>query len=220
MNDVWLLAGQLRVQLICWVSGITFLLTMRPTDQDINDNDTDSQYSDVSSVQDHHRNHKARTLLQDGAIPLYRVDLSAPPESRYTKICEDYKHVLIDLVAIYEQILALSPYPRLAGFLARNLLKRVYSAEETAEIKAISHTLGTPIHLTVAFNTFLDLFAACMSGGAKIRADGGPSRDASKMVHFRNLDWEMDLLRELIIRVEYVRDGAVVARYVYWSSSS
>jgi hypothetical protein len=40
------------------------------------------------------------------------------------------------------------------------------------------------------------------------------ANDVGGIVHFRGLDWDMDPLRDLIIRVEYTRDWRVVARYV------
>lgn len=93
----------------------------------------------------------------------------------------------------------------------------------------------------VAYNTFLDLFSGCASGGVRTRVPTSLSsrfgddenaessrkaawRKAAKsskvelneatMVHFRNLDWGMPVLRDLLIRVEYTREGRVVARAV------
>jgi hypothetical protein len=60
----------------------------------------------------------------------------------------------------------------------------------------------------VAYNTFLDLIRGCIGGG------GVKANDVGGIVHFRGLDWDMDPLRDLIIRVEYTRDWRVVARYV------
>jgi hypothetical protein len=139
--------------------------------------------------------------------PLYTIDLSLPPQSRYTTICNDFKHEISEMTGIYDDILNSTPYPRLMGFLAKLLLRRVHSHEETEEIRGIAQATGVPLNLVVAYNTFLDLFSGCISGGVKAKDVGG-------IVHFRGLDWGMDPLRDLIIRVEYLRDGRVVARYV------
>jgi hypothetical protein len=48
-----------------------------------------------------------------------------------------------------------------------------------------------------------------MSGGAKVKV---PGVRGTRMIHFRNLDWDMDLLRDMIIRVEYLLGGKVIAR--------
>ena len=139
--------------------------------------------------------------------PLYSVDLDLPPESRYAKICNDYKDEMAELAKIYDEILSITPFPRFFGFLARNLLKKVYSKEETDEIRAISKATRIPIYRVVAYNTFLDLFSGCMSGGVQTKVGA-----TTTMLHFRNLDWEMNPLRNMIIRVEYLKNGKIVAR--------
>jgi hypothetical protein len=145
--------------------------------------------------------------------PTYRVDLSAPPEERYREICTDFKAYLGDIVPIYGDLLNLTAAPRVLDFLAKTLLRRVRSTEETKEIRGISKFTGVPLHLVVAFNTFLDLFSGCSSGGARV-TDAGNGRE-NGVVHFRGLDWGMDPLRKLIICVDYVREGQTVARSVF-----
>jgi len=138
--------------------------------------------------------------------PLYQVDLSLPPEQRYIQICSDHKEEMTELAEIYDTILAYTtPFPRLFKFLGKHLLRKVHSKEETRELQGISQAACIPFHLVVAYNTFLDLLSGCMSGGA---------RTGEKLVHFRNLDWEMDTLRDMIIRVEYVLEGRIIARCV------
>ncbi|KAK7033923.1 hypothetical protein VNI00_012547 [Paramarasmius palmivorus] len=143
--------------------------------------------------------------------PLYRIDLSLPPAERYKEICRDHKKELLQLAPLYDEILNLTPSPRLFKAVAKLILRRVSSGEESDEIEGISKATGIPRHLVVAFNTFLDLFSGCMSGGTKV-VDAGPRGTSTGIVHFRGLDWGMDVLRRLTISVEYVRDGAVVAR--------
>ncbi|KAJ7623588.1 beta subunit of N-acylethanolamine-hydrolyzing acid amidase-domain-containing protein [Roridomyces roridus] len=147
--------------------------------------------------------------------PTYHVDLSAPPEDRYTHICADFKDRLSDILPIYYELLDLTPAPKLLDFLARTLLRRVNSAEETREIRGIARHTGIPLHLVVAFNTFLDLFSGCSSGGIRV-CDAGTGSD-SGIVHFRALDWGMEPLRKLIICIDYVRDGQTVARTVTYA---
>ena len=143
----------------------------------------------------------------DSEPPLYTIDLDLPPESRYTEMCNDYKDEMGELAKIYDEILSMLPFPRFFAFLARNLLKKVYSKEETEEIRAISKVSGVAIYRVVAYNTFLDLFSGCMSGGVQTKMGR-----TTRMLHFRNLDWEMDPLRHMIIRVKYLVKGKIVAR--------
>ncbi|KAF7317796.1 NAAA-beta domain-containing protein [Mycena kentingensis (nom. inval.)] len=145
--------------------------------------------------------------------PVYSVDLSAPPEERYQQICADYKSQLEGIIPIYDDILRITRHPRILDALARKLLRRVHSTEETREMRGIATATSVPMHLVVAFNTFLDLMSGCSSGGARVAdaaAGGG-------VVHFRGLDWEMPALRQLMICVDYVRAGSVVARAVTYA---
>jgi hypothetical protein len=146
--------------------------------------------------------------------PVYRLDLSVSPRQRHSEICHDFKQHLQDICPLYDEIMAQIPFSQLNKLLARLLLTRVCSQEETEEIRGISLDTGIPKHMVVAFNTFLDLISSCLSGGVKV-GDSGPSGRSNGMVHFRNLDWGMDVLRRLTICVEYVRNGIVIARCVF-----
>jgi hypothetical protein len=148
--------------------------------------------------------------------PLYTVDLSLHPRQRHAHICNDFKHHIKDLVPIYWQLLNGTRIPRFLDILARRLLRRVYSNEEQEEIMGIVEATGMPKHLVIAYNTFLDLLSGCSSGGVRVK-DAGDGKQTG-IVHFRGLDWEMEPLRKIIIRVEYVRDGNVVARCVHATS--
>lgn len=155
---------------------------------------------------------RPRIVASPQQPPLYTIDLSLPPGERYTHICNDYQHELAELIGIYEDLLLLTGFPRFFSWFAKLLLNKVYSREETKEIRGISKATKIPLHLVVAYNTFLDLFSGCMSGGAQVKV---PQAKGTRMMHFRNLDWDMEHLRDMIIRVEYVRGGIVVARSVY-----
>ncbi|KAE9405277.1 hypothetical protein BT96DRAFT_963931 [Gymnopus androsaceus JB14] len=138
-------------------------------------------------------------LRSSAEPPVYRVDLSLPPGQRYTQICTDLKPELACLRTLGDEIIYLiTPFPKLLNFFAPRILRRLLSREQHKEIIGISKASGIPIHVLVAFNTLLDLFCACTSGGVRFT--------------FRTLDWEMDPLRRLTICVEYVREGRVIAR--------
>ncbi|TFK25142.1 hypothetical protein FA15DRAFT_591146 [Coprinopsis marcescibilis] len=141
--------------------------------------------------------------------PLYIIDLSKPPKERYADICKDFTVEIKELSQVYDEILQMTGYPRILGCIAKLLLRRVFSKDETKEIRGISEASGIPLNLVVAYNTFLDLFSGCVSGGVQVQERG--------MLHFRGLDWHMEPLREMIIRVQYVRGGKVVARAVTYA---
>ena len=117
--------------------------------------------------------------------------------------------VFSDLV---DMLLPGSPFGQRCVFrLARLVLRRVYTDEETEELRGISAATGLPMFLLVAFNVLLDLLLGCTSGG--VRHQEHETDKKSKMVHFRTLDWDMDPLRMLIVELDFVRvaGGPVLA---------
>ena len=157
-----------------------------------------------------------QSLKSDDLPPLYVIDLSLPPHLRYGRLCSDYRDKLVGLSALYDETVEFLGVSWVARVLLtwgkKLLLRKLYSKEETNEIRAIARDVGIEMYLAVAYNTLLDLFSGCMSAGVMLRGSNG---EQERMVHLRGLDWEMDPLRELIVRVEYVRDGKVVARSVF-----
>ncbi|RXW20802.1 hypothetical protein EST38_g5069 [Candolleomyces aberdarensis] len=189
-----------------------------------------------SSTSTFHRHSKPRTpriRIRSSQLPLYTVDLSLPPAKRYTQICHDFRDALSEFKHLYHAVLELATSDRQLPFpfsamkrgavrvLAKMVLRRVYSKEESEEIKGIQKATGMKLEEVVGLNTFLDLFCGCVSGGVKAQRtpteDGEDTDDTPTMLHFRGLDWEMDSLRDLLIQVQYVRDGQVVARAVTYA---
>jgi len=150
-------------------------------------------------------------LPSDDEPPVYQIDLSLPPRLRYHKICSDYRIEIGNLVPLYDEVLKDTPFPRFLKFMAKLILRRIWSTEESEEIRGIADATGLARHLVVAFNTFLDLFSGCTSGGVRVN-DTGDKCETEGIVHFRGLDWDMEPLRRLIICVEYIRNDDVVAR--------
>jgi hypothetical protein len=74
------------------------------------------------------------------------------------------------------------------------------------------------MYLLVAFNVLLDLLLGCTSGGVLVEEPMGQGTGwkEAKMLHFRTLDWGMDPLRQLVVKLDYVRKdgGEVVASTV------
>jgi hypothetical protein len=147
-------------------------------------------------------------------IPIYRIDLSLPPFERYTQLATDFAPKMRDITPLFDEILAsVIPWAfvrRFVEFLASIFLRRVYSDEETQELRGISKTSGLDLYLLVALNVHLDSLLGCTSGAVLVRdeksrkrvmGDGG---DAS-MMHFRTLDWNMDELRSVLVVLEFVR---------------
>ena len=157
------------------------------------------------------------------AIPSFTVDLSQKPEDRYAHIVP---HLLphirrANLTYLFDDLIA-TILPGILGSAVKKsaplLLRRVYSAEENAELAGISRAADLPMYLLVAFNVLLDLLLGCTSGGVRVEEQGRSKGQWKKshMVHFRTLDWGMDPLREIAVELNYVRSrgGPVVATTV------
>jgi hypothetical protein len=158
------------------------------------------------------------------APTVYRIDLDLPPRERHKEICRAYEQELIGIQGLYEEVLELVTPSRRAlwalKLAARLMLRRVHSDEETEEMRGISEVTNVPIHLIIAYNTFLDLLSGCTSGGVKVKDIGKESEEEkgrTGIVHFRGLDWGMDALRDLIVGVEYMRNGKIVARAITYA---
>ncbi|KAJ5365802.1 hypothetical protein N7517_008688 [Penicillium concentricum] len=138
--------------------------------------------------------------------PVFKINLSHPPEERYTALASLYKDRMRSVTSIFDDVIHnLSPNipTKPIHWLARLFLRRLYTDEETAEIRGISRVTGISLYLLICLNVVLDLLMGCTSGGVRM-LDGLWTR----MVHFRTLDWGMDPLRSLIVQLEFVRDDA------------
>ena len=176
----------------------------------------------------HTTDHRAytETPLQDFASslcsqadipPKYRIDLSLPPRERYKAIANDYKHEVQALVGLFDELLESITsmhkfYTRGIKRLSRFLLRRVYSKEETEELRGIHDVTGVEMYLLIAFNVLLDCLMGCSSGGVRVRHGSL----GSKMIHFRTLDWDMDPLRKVVVQLEFVNglQRDVIARSI------
>ncbi len=135
--------------------------------------------------------------------PRYTIDLSLPPSRRYRHVAADFRPQTATLPVLFDEIVqenmpnvSISQIP----WLARLLLRRVYYKEETEELRGISEAIGIELLLLVALNVLLDLFMGCTLGAAKVDDLQG----ATKMLHFRTLDWGMNQLRKVIVHLDFV----------------
>jgi hypothetical protein len=89
---------------------------------------------------------------------------------------------------------------KLVHKLAQICLRKLYTDDETEELRGISRVTDIDMYLLISLNTVLDLLMGCTSGGVRTKDGQG-----IKMLHFRTLDWGMDPLRDLIVQLEFRR---------------
>lgn len=152
--------------------------------------------------------------------PRFTIDLSLPPEQRYLEVCTAFKDEIQTLPPLFEEIVdgitRIISLKRLQ-WLCRIMLRRVYDEEENRELQGISRATGLEMYLLVCFNVLLDLFMGCSSGGVVVQDE--KDEMATKMVHFRTLDWGMPSLRRVVVQLDFKteRDGPVVASSVTYA---
>ncbi|KAL9042620.1 MAG: hypothetical protein Q9214_003723 [Letrouitia sp. 1 TL-2023] len=137
--------------------------------------------------------------------PKYTIDLSLPPAERYKRVAADFKPTIIALPVLFDDLVReLRPGLSITRVrrIARLTLRRLYSEEETEEIRGIHEITGIEMYLLIALNVLLDLFMGCTSGGIKV-SEGQQSR----MLHFRTLDWDMDPLRKIVVHLDFVEQS-------------
>lgn len=165
--------------------------------------------------------------------PRLTINLSHAPDHRYDEVAAYMKQCL-DLPKLFNSILEDLTGPAIAAILKIPIhltMRRLHSEEEDAEIRGISRGTGVPRALLVMFNVFVDMIMGCTSGGARVtmpahdRGDrscvgdvegtpaGAGCPTASRMFHFRTLDWGGTKLRRIIIELDFVAfdGGPVVA---------
>jgi hypothetical protein len=148
----------------------------------------------------------------DSTPPVYTIDLSLPPAQRYIAAVRDHLVSIRLLPSIFDDLIDSVKLPkRWIHFVARMLLRKVYSKEQTEELRGVSETTDIPMYLLVAYNVLLDLFMGCTSGGARVQP---ADNEEPRMMHFRTLDWDMPELRDIVVQFDYVMrpGGDVTAR--------
>ncbi|KAK6434861.1 hypothetical protein LTR95_008959 [Oleoguttula sp. CCFEE 5521] len=165
---------------------------------------------------------RKRVPNEPQSIPKFAVDLSLSPEQRYTEVCAAFKDEMLGLRELFDDVVgSMLPFipSTLLKWICWLLLRGVYDAEETAELKGISVVTGIEVYLLVCFNVILDLLMGCTSGGALIHDETAQDHSATRMVHFRTLDWGMPSLRHVIVQLDYKdhADGDIIASSITYA---
>ncbi|KAG0646835.1 Acid ceramidase [Hyphodiscus hymeniophilus] len=151
-------------------------------------------------------------------VPIYQIDLSLPPAERYSHLATDLGPKMKVVTPVFDEILAIAiPWAwlrRLVEWVSTFVLRRVYSPEETQELRGIAKASGVDMYFLVALNVLLDSLMGCTSGGILTEPEKrrgvqhnqlDESDSTPRMMHFRTLDWGMDEIRNIIVILEFVK---------------
>ncbi|KAJ4377194.1 hypothetical protein N0V83_000017 [Neocucurbitaria cava] len=157
---------------------------------------------------------KEESIATDRKPPVYIIDLSRPPSKRYTEVAQAFKDTARELPPLFNELLDVMKPSWIPGFFLRFLawmfLRRLFSREQTEELRGMSKALELPMYLLVAYNVLLDLLMGCTSGGALVNDNASAN---SQMMHFRTLDWGMPALRKTTVQYNLVEgpEGKLIA---------
>lgn len=154
---------------------------------------------------------------QNTIAPTYIVNLDLPPETRWTPITVKYAEPLRNMVNYIKQfIVGISPkFQKLVQIIDNDLGKLADTLPYGSEMKAIAKDSNMPLGDIVLYNIFYEIFTLCTS-------IVGQDKNGN-VYHARNLDfglllgWDVnndtwiisELLRPLIMNVEFVKGGAL-----------
>jgi hypothetical protein len=178
-----------------------------------------SQYR--SETFDLEMRNRSELLESETSVRVHQIDLSMPPRSRYVALAELHAREIQRLAILFDALLEDLGIPSQKHIwikgVARLFLRRLYSREETEEIRGIAQTAGVSLYLLVSFNVILDLLMGCTSGAVRSSEPDQPTSQA-KMLHFRTLDWGMDPLRSVIVQLDFIRSKSLTPQEVLASS--
>ena len=144
----------------------------------------------------------------------YTIDLNLPPEQRWTKCVQDHIRIMPALNLAYNKALDqhLGKYTKpVFNRISKHLQSRLIKQEWQQELKAIAELSGQSYDMFFNLNIGYDLenVFGCTSA---IFFDS----KLQQMVHFRTLDWDMPILKDLTIIADFVKDSRVIYSAVTW----
>lgn len=134
----------------------------------------------------------------------YTVNLDLPPEDRWTAVIEGER---ARILASHRDLLGfLGPWVDGLRWVGGPLAwMRSGSMMYYDEIKSVAARLGLPVYDVVLCQIAYEICASCTS----IMCPEGR--------HIRTMDWPLDALRDVTIRVNFQRRGTTVLRTVTWA---
>jgi N-acylethanolamine-hydrolysing acid amidase len=162
-----------------------------------------------------HLNWKSNQCDDQKKVPKYQVNLDDPAKTRWDHVMKDYKDKFPELVEFIEKEVAKVLGTTLT-FLGKSLVNTVLgvvaksgSAYLKEELEGISKATGIGIGLLLGVQLAYELCACCTSIIAQ-DSNGIP-------YHVRTMDWELPLLKDFTIEVDFMKNGKVLYTASTWA---
>lgn len=144
----------------------------------------------------------------------YVVDLDEKPSKRWTHIIKDFaepmKRFTKEIIKVQEKELGFTSITPLVSTVIKNMQN--VNPEYLEEIEGIAQETeqyGLDFHHLLLLNVGYSLLARCTSGCIE-------PKDMDSVFHFRNMDWDMEILREITIEVDFRRKDSRVFLATQW----
>jgi hypothetical protein len=137
----------------------------------------------------------------------YKINLDLDPSDRWKQVMFDYKDLFIEAMNNMESIMAefgiLGGAINFASAIACKIMNGIMYREE---LQSISNISGIPLHKLVLCQICYEMFAACTSVVIK----------GHNNIHFRTMDWEMEFLKKITIKVQFMKNDKYLFEAITW----
>lgn len=136
----------------------------------------------------------------------HRINLDLPPSNRWTSVIPEYIKHMPALEQAYEA--TLKKEFGIYRFLIKLLLYcvRIPKSYED-ELTSISKLTKIKYTTLLGLNLGIEFLCGCTSASTQV---------AGVMLHLRNMDWDLPILRKLTCQVDYYKQGQLVFSSIQW----
>ncbi|KAL9654092.1 hypothetical protein ABK040_011635 [Willaertia magna] len=149
-------------------------------------------------------------------VPEYEINLDLPPKDRWYQVIQDYKSKFPKLIEFLDSEISSLLGGGLKAKFAKGFLNMLFSIFVKSgavyykeELEAIANQANVPLGLFSLIQLSYELFACCTS---IIKQDYN-----NVPIHVRSMDWEMPILREYTVQLNFTRNGKTVFKASSWA---
>lgn len=136
----------------------------------------------------------------------YRVNLDFHPSQRWTSVISDHLRHMPALEQAYQD--TLKKEFGIFRFIIKLLLYIIWIPKSyKEELMSISKLSDVKYTTLLGLNLGIDFLCGCTSAGVKVN---------DNMVHLRNMDWDLNILRKLTCQIDYYRGNKLVFSSIQW----